>query len=625
MFKTFLNKYYKTWSIPWILQRFILVIKQGRLSGISWRNLLIDYRFTRKVSQKLDKESGYIKNIAGRPFDLSSLFNLTGKFEFPTIITSEGIAPEKLSAVNSYFDKVYVINLEKRADRRLEMIQKLTKLGIKAEFFAAQDGSDEENLNEYKAYQSKPIDPETAHELEIQLKRKVIYSSGAWSTLKTYRNLIQNAIDRNFERILCFEDDVIFADNFENLFLQATLLIPQSWKLLYLGASQHAWQEGIDLFYPSPEPDDRQSGSFYYPLNTDGAFAIGIHRSVFSFLLSEIDKMNCSFDSGPLRRASKFFRGECYVLHPNLIIADVRDSDISLPKKQSNFAKTVRWNLENYCFPFEKDLVSVIIPAYNASSTIEKSIASLLLQTYKELEIIVVDDCSSDNTCDIIEKSALRDKRIKLIRHENNSGCYIARNTGVRASKGKYIAFQDADDFSFPNRIESQIIPLCLDKAEFTMSRIVRSQRKPEEFNIESPGQMINLILQSPGENQSSATNGDVFQNIGHISAVFKRSLFQELGLFWENSFGSDAEYIERILFQKAGIKLPPTVFVQRYLAEVGHIDGLFKLVDKVLMICLIEGNSNLSVKFNQDKRIAFQNRYRENFEKAKTYQYPGL
>jgi hypothetical protein len=157
------------------------------------------------------------------------------------------------------------------------------------------------------------------------------------------------------------------------------------------------------------------------------------------------------------------------------------------------------------------------------------------------------------------------------------------------------------------------------------MARIVRSNRKPEEFNIESPEQMINLILESSGENQASISNNDVSQSIGHISAVFKRSLFLEHGLFWENRFGSDAEYIERILFQKAGIKIPPTVFVQRYLGEVGHIDRLFKILDKVLMICLVEGNNNLSLKFKQDKRIEFQNRWRENFQQSKSYQYPRL
>lgn len=111
-------------------------------------------------------------------------------------------------------------------------------------------------------------------------------------------------------------------------------------------------------------------------------------------------------------------------------------------------------------------LISVIIPVYNCEKTIGTAIDSIINQTYKNLEIIVVDDNSTDNTYKIVEK--LVDKRIKLIKspidlyrfdkelNRNINAGYLARNTGFKHTQGEYITFQDADDASLLNRIEAQ-------------------------------------------------------------------------------------------------------------------------------------------------------------------------
>jgi GR25 family glycosyltransferase involved in LPS biosynthesis len=184
--------------------------------------------------------------------------------------------------------------------------------------------------------------------MEARLKRKVIVSPGAWGILKTYRNLLSEAIERGFDRILCLEDDVIFAKNFEEMFLQAVEIIPDSWKILYLGASQHTWEENVDLVTPAGKFNDTDLVRYYYPLNTDGAFAIGISKEIIPYLLSETTGMNCPLDSGALRSAAKTFKGECYVLKPNLVIADVSESDIRTGRKQSDFAGIARWDLSLY-------------------------------------------------------------------------------------------------------------------------------------------------------------------------------------------------------------------------------------------------------------------------------------
>lgn len=102
------------------------------------------------------------------------------------------------------------------------------------------------------------------------------------------------------------------------------------------------------------------------------------------------------------------------------------------------------------------DLVSVIMPSYNTAEYISESIASVQEQTYTDWELIIVDDCSTDNTDEIV-KPFLYDKRIKYIKNETNSGAAISRNRALREAKGKWIAFLDSDDLWHPEKLEKQI------------------------------------------------------------------------------------------------------------------------------------------------------------------------
>ena len=100
-------------------------------------------------------------------------------------------------------------------------------------------------------------------------------------------------------------------------------------------------------------------------------------------------------------------------------------------------------------------LVSIIIPSYNREKTIKRSINSLLQQTYKNIEIIIVDDCSSDNTEEVVKK--MDDDRISYYKLKENSGACFARNYGINKSRGEYIAFQDSDDMWENDKLQKQI------------------------------------------------------------------------------------------------------------------------------------------------------------------------
>ena len=100
-----------------------------------------------------------------------------------------------------------------------------------------------------------------------------------------------------------------------------------------------------------------------------------------------------------------------------------------------------------------KDLVSIIIPAYNVENYIFRGIESCINQTYKDIEIIIIDDGSSDNTQNIIKEYAQKDSRIKYLFQENK-GVSAARNTGLDISKGDYVIFLDSDDWLELNTVE---------------------------------------------------------------------------------------------------------------------------------------------------------------------------
>ena len=101
-------------------------------------------------------------------------------------------------------------------------------------------------------------------------------------------------------------------------------------------------------------------------------------------------------------------------------------------------------------------LVSIIMPSYNTAEYIAESIQSVLEQSYTDWELIVVDDCSTDNTDEVI-KPYLTDGRIKYYKNEKNSGAAVSRNHALREAKGKWIAFLDSDDLWMPDKLEKQI------------------------------------------------------------------------------------------------------------------------------------------------------------------------
>lgn len=101
--------------------------------------------------------------------------------------------------------------------------------------------------------------------------------------------------------------------------------------------------------------------------------------------------------------------------------------------------------------------ISIITPVYNAEKYITDTINSVLAQTYTNWEMIIVDDCSTDRTTQIVESFCQKDNRIKLIKHQKNQGVAMTRNTALAHAKGEYIAFLDGDDLWCDKKLEKQL------------------------------------------------------------------------------------------------------------------------------------------------------------------------
>ncbi|MBF4472812.1 glycosyltransferase family 2 protein [Flavobacterium sp. HJJ] len=140
----------------------------------------------------------------------------------------------------------------------------------------------------------------------------------------------------------------------------------------------------------------------------------------------------------------------------------------------------------------ETSLISIITPSFNSEKFIADTIQSVRHQTYQNWEMIIVDDCSNDNTVSIIEHFASNDERIRFFQLDKNSGAGIARETALSKAKGKYIAFLDADDLWKPLKLEKQLQFLKDNKAPFTFSfyDCINEEGNPLKKRVEAP---INL------------------------------------------------------------------------------------------------------------------------------------
>ena len=156
----------------------------------------------------------------------------------------------------------------------------------------------------------------------------------------------------------------------------------------------------------------------------------------------------------------------------------------------------------------EKGLVSIITPAYNAADTLERTIQSILVQTYPHWELLVVDDFSPDaNVRKVVENYACKDERIHYFRLAENSGAGIARNKGVEQAQGEYIAFCDADDVWMPEKLKKQIAFMENHDYAFTCTsyeKVDEAQKQKKIIHAKERVDYNRLLLDNPVGNSTA-------------------------------------------------------------------------------------------------------------------------
>lgn len=136
-----------------------------------------------------------------------------------------------------------------------------------------------------------------------------------------------------------------------------------------------------------------------------------------------------------------------------------------------------------------KELISIITPVYNCEKLLPKTIESVLNQTYSNWEMLLVDDCTPDSSADLIKEYIKKDSRIKYFKLDKNSGAAIARNVALKESKGRFIAYLDADDLWRPEKLEKQVKYMLENNYAFTCT---------DYEKITEEGTSLNKIIKIP-------------------------------------------------------------------------------------------------------------------------------
>jgi glycosyltransferase involved in cell wall biosynthesis len=201
-------------------------------------------------------------------------------------------------------------------------------------------------------------------------------------------------------------------------------------------------------------------------------------------------------------------------------------------------------------------LVSIVIPVHNGEKYISEALDSCIGQSYPTLEIIVVDDKSTDDTLNILRRYEERNSRIKVLPAEKQNGLGNVINIGIRESQGKYIARMDADDIMYPTRIEKQVEYL---------------ESNSECIAVGGQIDIIDANSNVTGHREYSLSDKDIkknrflFQPFAHPAVMLRKSTLEEVGLYPENMWKVEDVKLFLILSTKGKFaNLPDTVLKYR-------------------------------------------------------------
>lgn len=251
--------------------------------------------------------------------------------------------------------------------------------------------------------------------------------------------------------------------------------------------------------------------------------------------------------------------------------------------------------------------VSIIIPVYNQTKNIDKCIDSLLKQTYTNIEIIIVNDSSNDDTFEKLQKYLLN-PNIILLSNSANYGCYTSINFALNIASGEYITIHGSDDVSFTYRIESMIKKILDSNLLMCGTYIFRSHLDSfESIDLSNPKNIFSTIVTTRYNSPPTHNQECCKPLISLGTLMYHRSVYNKIGDYENIRKGGDMVFFEKFLYTYENVKFYKNDCSHRYLTKI--LSGsTYCIIDDILYLSLDFNKQNLS-----KQEIPFNiNNYRE-------------
>jgi hypothetical protein len=283
--------------------------------------------------------------------------------------------------INHIFDKIYVINLEHDVLMKNIFINNNFKHNLNITFWKGTYGKfDNECL---QILENDKIKMELIRQNKIKSNKRRIFSHGEIGYIASIISILKDAKYHDYKRIIIFDDDALLCNNFCEKYLEVYIKIPYDWNIIRLGSSWYYATMNKSYMNTSKK-------GYFVTKPTVGSFAICYKNTTFEKLIEECEKYETSYDSGPLNSIGN----KDYTLNPNLVIADLyRSTTSGISRNLYKCAKMLSWDLSLFNFVNSLRKISLII-VYNNNQKLIEVIEFILQQTYKNIEIIIVNNAS---------------------------------------------------------------------------------------------------------------------------------------------------------------------------------------------------------------------------------------
>lgn len=213
----------------------------------------------------------------------------------------------------------------------------------------------------------------------------------------------------------------------------------------------------------------------------------------------------------------------------------------NIEKIEEQKFESIKFKKKYYCK--DHGLTSIVVSCFNSEQTIEYAIESLLNQSYKNIEILICDDQSSDKTKEIVKKLSLKDGRVRVFSSKSNQGTYNIRNSLIPLCKGEYITFHDSDDIALPERIEKQVDHLIKNNLLVSSAKWIRFKPNGKTVFF-MDGKTVRFCV---------------------VSSMIKRSALSKIPRFRNSLIAADTEFYESCLYllgaEQVGVLDIPLIF----------------------------------------------------------------